>query len=179
MPDTLEERDLERLWNDLNVDDASRALKAVWDLQLYPKQALAYLLGRLQRVGSADKARISECISNLADDRFEVRRAATKQLDELGELAVEQLRRRLAENPGAEEKRRIEELILKTRICPKARLRDLRAIQIVEYIGTRQSKSILEELAKGAPESVITQESKASLERLNGRDERGRKRGRE
>ena len=42
----------------------------------------------------------------------------------------------------------------------------LRALEVLERIGTPEARQILLSLAKGAPEAALTQEAKASLERL-------------
>jgi hypothetical protein len=42
----------------------------------------------------------------------------------------------------------------------------IRAVQILEYIGTTQAREVLEALAKGAAEARLTQEAKGSLDRL-------------
>jgi hypothetical protein len=46
------------------------------------------------------------------------------------------------------------------------RLQALRGIEVLELIGSRDARQVLERLAKGAPEARLTQEAKASLERL-------------
>jgi hypothetical protein len=39
-------------------------------------------------------------------------------------------------------------------------------VQVLEYIGTAEVKQVLQALAEGTPEARLTQEAKASLERL-------------
>src|SRR5438477_642110 len=43
----------------------------------------------------------------------------------------------------------------------------LRAIEVLEHIGIAQAQSLLERLAGGLPASRLTQEAKASLQRLH------------
>ena len=62
--------------------------------------------------------------------------------------------------------RRIEALI--ERIAPE-RLRPLRAIEALEHIGNSEAQELLKKLSQGAPEARLTQEAKASLERLSKR----------
>ena len=45
-------------------------------------------------------------------------------------------------------------------------IRTLRAIIVLERIGTPEARSVLETLGRGAPGSRETEESKASLQRL-------------
>ena len=47
-----------------------------------------------------------------------------------------------------------------------ARLRVWRVIQVLEGIGTPEAQAALKTLADGAPASRLTQEARASLERL-------------
>ncbi len=48
-------------------------------------------------------------------------------------------------------------------------LRALRAIWVLERIGTPEARAVLEDLAKGAPEVRQTQEAKAALDFLTKR----------
>jgi hypothetical protein len=46
------------------------------------------------------------------------------------------------------------------------RLRQVRAVELLERIGTPESRKILENLAGGVPAAWLTQEAKAALARL-------------
>jgi hypothetical protein len=48
-------------------------------------------------------------------------------------------------------------------------LRGLRAITVLEQIGDRDARQLLDKLARGTPDSRLTQDAKASLERLHKR----------
>jgi WD40 repeat protein len=45
-------------------------------------------------------------------------------------------------------------------------IRGIRAVEVLEHIGNADARQVLEKLAAGAPEAWLTQEAKASLERL-------------
>jgi HEAT repeat protein len=77
------------------------------------------------------------------------------------------LRVALRNRPSPEQRRSIEQLLdtLYTVRSPEA-LRQLRAIEILERIGTPEAVEVLQKLAHGATEARPTQEAKASLERL-------------
>ena len=49
------------------------------------------------------------------------------------------------------------------------RLRQLRAVELLEGIGTPAARDVLSELAKGAAEAPLTRDAAATLERLRRR----------
>jgi hypothetical protein len=75
------------------------------------------------------------------------------------------LQKTLAGNPPLEVRRRVEQLLGKLETSPR-RLQKLRAVEVLEHIATPEARELLRILAKGAPEARVTQEAKASLERL-------------
>jgi hypothetical protein len=48
-------------------------------------------------------------------------------------------------------------------------LRRLRAVAVLEHIGTPEARQVLENLAGGEPEARLTREAKASVARLSRR----------
>jgi hypothetical protein len=109
-------------------------------------------------------------LTDLDSDQFEVRGRARQELEKLGELAEPALRKALADSASAEVRRTAEQLLERlegARFNPPAEeLRSLRAVQALEQIGTREAREVLRALAGGAPETRLTREAKASMERL-------------
>jgi hypothetical protein len=68
--------------------------------------------------------------------------------------------------PALEIRRRVQQLLNQSRDWTPERLREHRAIQALEHIGTPAGRQLLETLAQGAPEARLTDEAKAALRRL-------------
>jgi hypothetical protein len=119
-----------------------------------------------------DRQRIQGLLADLNSDRFEVRDRASRELIRLGEQVDLFLRELLVGKPPLEVRKRIEaireEILLTARgvVLPGETLRSLRAIQVLERIGSEEALRILDRLAKGASEARLTREAKASLQRL-------------
>src|SRR5262249_35236776 len=122
-------------------------------------------------------ADVRKLIKDLDAEEFAVRENASKELKKIGKPAEPLLRKALDGNPSAEVRRRIEELLeaglearpvknLPPGILDGEPLRTVRAIRVLEQIGTPEARAILEKLAKGDPDARETQEAKGSLERL-------------
>ena len=81
------------------------------------------------------------------------------------------VRKRLAKAESAEVRRRAQEFL--DRFDPPKpspdRLRQLRAVELLEEIATPAARDVLSELAKGAAEAPLSREAKAVLERLRRR----------
>jgi hypothetical protein len=92
----------------------------------------------------------------------------------MGEAAEAGLRKALAAGPSAEVTRRLERLLLNLRSTEPAgeRLRTLRALQVVELMGTPEARQFLEALAKGEADAWLTGEARAALQRLDRRSAR-------
>jgi hypothetical protein len=78
------------------------------------------------------------------------------------------LREALAKAASVEAKRRAEGILAQVErgLWSGDRLRALRAVQVLEYVGTPPARRLLAELAKGAPQDPLSQDAKAALARL-------------
>jgi RNA polymerase sigma factor (sigma-70 family) len=164
----LRPEDLESLWEDLAGVDASQAYRAVWRMAFSPEETVPFLKERLRPVRPVQAVRIRDLIGDLGDDTFAVREKATGELAWLEHMAETQLRQALEGRPSLEVRRRVEHLLrqLALPITSPEQLRQLRAVEVLEHAGARDSRSVLERVAAGAPEARLTREAKASLQRL-------------
>lgn len=160
--------DLPRLWEDLIATDAARAYAASWRLVDAPKEAMPFLRERLRPVSPAPAEKVRSLLAELDSADFSKRQASAARLRKLEDRAAGYLNEALKARPSLEMRRRVEEL-LKSLDEPAsgAVLRALRAMAVLERIGTAEARQILKTLAQGMPEARVTQEAKASLERLS------------
>ena len=154
-------------WRDLAGEDAAKAFKATWALTATPRETLALIRERLRPVSPVDFPRLEGLVKDLDSDRYVTRERATRELEKLGELAEPALRSALNRQPSLETRQRLESLLQKLDpIRDPESLRSLRAIEVLEHIGSAEAQTLLQQLARGAPEARLTQEAKASCVRL-------------
>jgi hypothetical protein len=159
---------LDALWADLASSDAAKAHRAVWSLAAAPGQSLPLLQRRLPPAAPPDPKRVERLLGDLDSDQFAVREKAARELEEIGDLAGPLLRKALAGEPPPEVRRRVKALLesLESPVRSPECLRALRAVQVLESVGNEEARRLLKALAEGTPEARLTQEAKASLERL-------------
>ncbi len=168
-------QNLDSVWRDLAQEDANRAHTVIWSLVASPRQTVDFFKERLRPASPADPKRLEERIAELDNDRFAVRQHAMQELGSLGELAEATLRQKLQERLTLEMRQRVEQLLRKVETSRSPdRFREVRGIEVLEHIGTSEAEQLLQTLAQGAPEARLTQEAKASLERLAKRPLGGR-----
>ncbi len=162
----LTPRQLEACWAELAHEDAARAYDAVWALVAAPEQAVPFMEKKLSPVPRPDRNTTAGLIADLDSYDFTARKRAAEKLTRLGDAISPILRRSLENKPSLEVRRRLQQLLDQSREWTPIRLRDHRAIQALEHIGTPQAKRVLQKLAAGAPETLRTEEPKAALQRL-------------
>jgi RNA polymerase sigma factor (sigma-70 family) len=159
---------LEALWADLASDDQAKAWRAAFALAAAPKDAATLFTGRLKPV-VYDADRLAKLIRELDADDFDVREKASAELKTAGEVAVPLLRKALDNNPSVEAKRRIDELLERSKGPSPAWVRSARAVAVLEAVGNDDARRLLEATAKGQTDALPTRAAQAALERLNGK----------
>jgi WD40 repeat protein len=168
----LSATEIKSLWNDLSSPDAGRAYRAIFRLAGAGKRAINFLADRLQPVAKPDKQKVARLIAALDGSPRKAREQATRELKELGELAVPALRKALADKPSLELRLRLTELLeqLEQPGLPAGPvLRGLRAVAVLEQAGGPEAEKLLRRLAEGATEARLTQQASSALQRLNAR----------
>jgi RNA polymerase sigma factor (sigma-70 family) len=162
-----DQRRINEWWSDLAGDDAGKAHLAVCRLAAAPEQSVNWLRDQLQPTREVSAEQLRSVIADLDSNAFSQREAASTQLASLADRARPALRAALKGDLSGEQRRRIEEALrVLNGVPPADTLRDLRAVEVLERIGTSEARHLLEKLAQGAAEARLTREAKASLERL-------------
>ncbi|HEY8506262.1 MAG TPA: sigma factor-like helix-turn-helix DNA-binding protein, partial [Gemmataceae bacterium] len=160
--------DLTRLWDELAGEKTEVAFPAQARLAAAPETAVGLLRQKLRPVsGEPDAATLDRIFKGLASERFAVREKAAAELEKLGEVAAPAVRRRLEKVESEEARRRAEQFLQKyekTELTPE-RLRQTRALEVLEQVGGDEARALLEELAKGSAGAWLTEEAKAALGR--------------
>jgi WD40 repeat protein len=155
-------------WAGLADADARKAYRAIGGLTARPEEAVPFLKDHLRPVAVPDGQRLARLIADLDSGRFAVRERAARELEELGELAEPVLNKALAGKPSPEVRRRAAALLAKLGgpVRSPATLQALRAVEVLEHVGTPAAVVVLKALAQGAPAARLTQDANAALERL-------------
>jgi RNA polymerase sigma factor (sigma-70 family) len=163
-------KQLEQCWSALAGDDALAAGLAIWQLLATPRLVEPTLRQRLQPVSPPPADEVRRLLADLDSTEFDKREAATKALAALGDPVVPALVKAQKEASSPETRRRIADLLPTSEIIRSPELlRQVRAVEILEHIGTAEARRVLQTLADGLPEARLTREARASLERLTSR----------
>jgi WD40 repeat protein len=164
----LTAKDLAVLWDDLGAGDGTRAYQVVWILAAAPpNQVCSFLQAVLHPATEQDRDHLQKLIANLDDNRFATRELASQELKRLGAEAEPALRQALANHPSAEVRRRIDSLLAEPVVVRlPEKIQRLRAIRVLERIGTPQARQLLKSLAEGAALAPETAAAKAACKRL-------------
>jgi WD40 repeat protein len=156
------------LWAALADENAADAYRAICTMAASPRSAVALLQDLLRPAVSADPKRLARLIADLDNGEFRMRERATKDLRDLGDQPRLVLQEALAAGPSPEVRGRAQNLLRRIEFpLPSGELlRQMRAIEVLERIGTSEASLLLRKLADGAGEARLTREAKAALERL-------------
>jgi hypothetical protein len=167
----LSAQELDALWTELGSREAPKAYQSLRALVRASGRAVSLIEKNLRPALALDaqqQKRVQELIVRLDHDAFAERAKATAELESLGEAAISALRKAYSDPSSAEARMRIGRLLEKGKNPTSSTegLRALRAVEVLEHIGTPEARKALATLASGKTDSPITQEAQAALGRM-------------
>ena len=163
----------EDLWAGLLADDAPLAYGAGWALAAQGDAAVQFLRDRLQPAAPAKltAGELDKLIAALDSNRFAEREQALNTLKAQGRVIAPFLQKALANWSSLEAKVRLERLLLdlEQETLPPSALRTVRAVRVLEQIGSAEAAAALQIVATGDPGATETMEAAAALQRLHQR----------
>src|SRR5262249_28298178 len=152
----------EGLWQDLASKDAALGHKTMRALVSAPDLAVALFKDKLKAAPPVPEKQVEQWVSDLASNKFAVRDKARKELERLGPDAEPLLRKALKGQLDVEAQRRVETLLQSIQVEPVATddLRVLRAVEVLEILGTGDAHALLTTLAAGRQADPLTREAR-------------------
>lgn len=165
----LTSKQLENLWTSLGNADASKAFDALCRLAASPSGVPAFVISRIRSTFQYERVEVEKLIVQLDDDQFALRESASRKLEQLGDRVESALRHALHCTSSLEQRRRICSLLerLHTTTPNLDRIHALRAVELLERIGTAEAKQGLQTIAKEAPGIIIRWNADAAFQRLS------------
>jgi hypothetical protein len=167
----LDESELRAYWLDMHGKNAADAYHAIAALAHAPKDSVPFLKAQWKEYpGSSDK-RIAKLIADLLDGLPPGAERAYEELAELEDAALPAVRKSLEGSPPDFAKRQLERLV-KIReqgipVYPSLeRLALKRSLAVLELVGDKAAREILEEAAKGDGRDPLIREVKQTVKRL-------------
>jgi RNA polymerase sigma factor (sigma-70 family) len=156
----------DRLWQALAGDDAEAAHAAMRQLLSRPAPAVDLLAARLRPASAVAPERFRSLLRALDADDFKVRERAAAELQRLSDVLEPTLRTAVSRVGSAEVKTRLQRILEAVDAPHPERLRQVRAVEVLEGIGTPQAADLLKKLAAGVADARLTREARASLQRV-------------
>jgi RNA polymerase sigma factor (sigma-70 family) len=165
----LTDADLAAAWAELGAGDAEKGYAAVWALADAGAAVVPFLAARLEPAAAPAADRVRKLIAQLGAENGADRAAADRELRTFGDAIAPALRAAAKVGTPVEQLRRLDALIAAAGdpiLGAGDRLRAVRAVAVLESVGTGEARALLGRLAKGAAEARLTREAAAALKRL-------------
>ena len=129
------------------------------------KATPAFLRARLKPAVRPSDEQVQTWLADLASPVFKKRDAAHKEIARAGESIETELQRALETVSDAEVRRRLTAIMVNIPLLETRpeRLRDLRALEVLGHRDDDAARVLLAELAKGAPDALLTRQARASV----------------
>ena len=160
----------DEFWSLLADANAEKAGRAIFALVDSPAESLELLRKRL-KAASVTPEQLQKLITDLDHPRFAMREQAGIDLAALGPAAEAALKKKLEAKPSLEAAGRIEKLLAGIRSMRPSpeQLRAIRAVEVLEHIGSPEAVAFLRELATGAEGAFLTTHAREAIARAERR----------
>lgn len=162
---------LDDAWDELTKANAAMAYQAQGALLAAETETVTRIAGVVKPVTPVDRDRAARLIADLDSPEFAVRERASRDLGAMGHPVSGMLRDVLKTTTSPEVRKRASDVLTKIEqsAATPDELRHRRAIELLEWIGSPEARTVLRDLAKGAPDAPLTRDAASSLERLDRR----------
>lgn len=154
------------LWQILAEADAARAYQVSAALVSSGDRTVAFVEKRVQPGPALNPTLIGKWISDLDNERFDIRQKAAYELEKLGDQTEPQLVQALEKNSTLELQKRLGQLLDKLGSVPPEKLQTMRALEVLTHIGTPRARETLAALARGGENHWLTEAARKSLARI-------------
>ena len=138
-------------WPELAGEPAT-ADRAMREMTASPGAAVMELTAHLRPAVAPDPARVANLVQRLDQDRFAAREQAAADLAGLGDAAVSLLKAARDRATSEEARTRLDAILARLRDARSPhRLRERRAVEVLERVRTGDARAVLDDLAGGRP----------------------------
>jgi RNA polymerase sigma factor (sigma-70 family) len=160
----LDKAELAQLWRDLADITPRKGYEAITRLVSTSDGFVDYLKETRKPPTSIDAKVIAKHIADLDSDDEKTQDQAARELQEIGEPAVQPLKKIVDGDGSADQRIKAQQVI--DAIASAAAVRPLRVVEILERIGTKNAIETLEAVAKDDQAPAVVQEAMWALQRL-------------
>jgi WD40 repeat protein len=156
-------------WEYLADQDPVVAQKGMDTLHADPDGTVKLFEKLLPPADAIPEVEVTKWISELSNQQFAVRDAASKKLEAIADQIEKTLRLALEASHDLEQQQRLEAILARLANLPfdTKRLQQIRAVEILERIQTPSAVKLLKKYAMGANNALLTREAKDSCRRMN------------
>jgi WD40 repeat protein len=166
----LSPADRDKAWEALAATPAAPAYEALLHLAADPDGSVSLVKKHIQPAPAIDGAMLDKLMAALNSDRFAVRERAAADLDKLGKTVVGAVRARFDATLSQEVRERLAKFLDqhdREEFTPEE-LRQERAMELLEQIGSADARDVLRDLATGEKTARLTRQAGAAVKRVEG-----------
>ncbi len=167
----LAQAELDTHWKALLEPDAKKAEVAVWSLVNTAPDSVPFLKKQLPPAARPDPERVKGLLASLDSDEYELRAKAQAELERHGEFVLAELEAALKGKNSLDKQRLLEKSFAAAKVAARPfgtpeKMRQSRALEVLERIGSPEARQVLRDLAAGASGARLTVAARSALARL-------------